>query len=149
MLRLAAVALGIIAVGVAIGTLVAYTIPSASVSQTATSWAGGAGNHHQATALPSDDQMSRDYGSAPPPLPPQAQLANQPQAADQAYGPDDRDRIDGRDEPQTGPGYDVNGGDVPDRVDDRAAQAADAARDAADDARAAGAAPPEPARDDR
>jgi hypothetical protein len=148
MLRLAAVALGIVALGVAIGALIAYTIPPASISHAATSWGDRGGNRRDGTALNSDDQTALDNDSAPPPTSIPAQLAAQPGAADLPYGPDDRDRIDGRDEPRTTPGYNVNGGDALDPVDDRVARAADAAREAAGDARTAAAAPPEPGGDD-
>jgi hypothetical protein len=148
MLRLVAVTLGIVALGVMIGALVAYSIPPASLSHTASSWGDNIGNRHGAAASNSAGQAVLEYDSAPPPLPP-AQPAEQANAGYAPYGPDDRDRVDARDEPPAAPGYTVGGGDAPDPDEDRAAQAADAARDAADEARAAGAAPPVTRPDDR
>jgi hypothetical protein len=142
MLRLATVALMIIALGVVIGALIAHTIPPASTSHEASSWQDSVGNRRAATAPTTSVQtaVGNDGFGAPAAVP--AQVAGQP------YGPDNRDRIEGRDGATGAAGYD-NLGDGSGLVDDSAAQAADAARDAADEARAAGAAPPEPMREDR
>jgi hypothetical protein len=143
MLRLATVALMIIALGVVIGALIAHTIPPASTSHEASSWQDSVGNRRAATAPTTSDQtaVGNDGFGAPAAVP--AQVAGQP------YGPDNRDRIVGRDGAAGAAGYNDNVGDGSGLVDDSAAQAADAARDAADDARAAAAAPPEPMREDR
>jgi hypothetical protein len=147
MLRLAAVALSIIVLGVAIGALIASTIPPASKSHAASGWGDGVGNHRDAATLASHDRATIDDESARLSASPPAQPAARAETAELPYSPDDRDRIDGRDAPGGAAAYNDNGGDAPDPLDDRAAQAADAARDAADEARTAGAAPP--GRDDR